>query len=399
MKSVSRRLSIGVATLACALGAGIVGCSPVEETYGRGKDDVRLNDGVSSVSAGTLPSATTSAIQEKQGEPRRGSTVCAKEHKAPQPLPVDLFIVMDTSSSLTYEQDLWTPLKSSVLSFLDDPKSNGLRVGLQFFPLRQGNSYVCDSATYAVPAVELAPLPSAVPALEQAIVQHADPWGATPMLTALRGAVSYLDNVMQKNPDSKTSILLVTDGFPNGKNCSNDTDQVAVVAEYLKQVRTGLDGDGNHLTHGISTFVIGLGELEDLNQLATAGGTQRAHLIRTKDANVSHDLSQALANVRQNNSQCEYKLPVPTNDEITSVDVRYTTANTASRSVEYVAGLSACTAAGGWFYDVAPAAGVVPTKLTLCPATCEQAKVEAASVDVAFLCASPDGASSGALLR
>jgi hypothetical protein len=70
------------------------------------------------------------------------------------------------------------------------------------------------------------------------------------------------------------------------------------------------------------------------------------------------------------------------------VNVKFTKADgTASVFPQAKGGASACDAGGGWYYDVDPAAGT-PTKITLCPASCDAVKAagSGSKVDVLLGC-------------
>ena len=66
--------------------------------------------------------------------------------------------------------------------------------------------------------------------------------------------------------------------------------------------------------------------------------------------------------------------------------MRLTTGTGGSISVGRVTSMTACTAAGGWSYDVNPATAT-PTEIDLCDAACEPVRADvAAQVDIVLGC-------------
>jgi hypothetical protein len=52
-----------------------------------------------------------------------------------------------------------------------------------------------------------------------------------------------------------------------------------------------------------------------------------------------------------------------------------------------VTGPDRCPATGGWYYDPPPASGTTPSRLVLCPATCDRLRADpAARVELVFGC-------------
>jgi hypothetical protein len=50
------------------------------------------------------------------------------------------------------------------------------------------------------------------------------------------------------------------------------------------------------------------------------------------------------------------------------------------------AGAASCDAGGGWYYDVPPAGGATPTKVVLCPTSCDAVKAAGGQIDVVVGC-------------
>ena len=83
---------------------------------------------------------------------------------------------------------------------------------------------------------------------------------------------------------------------------------------------------------------------------------------------------QALATIRGDALPCEYTLPVPKEGEpdYTKVNVLYTAGDGSDNVIKGVDDAGACDPKnGGWYYDVDPSGGEKPTKVIVCPKTCD----------------------------
>ena len=137
----------------------------------------------------------------------------------------------------------------------------------------------------------------------------------------------------------------------------------------------------------VPTFVIGVGsELGALNQIAQAGGTTSAYLVDT-GGNVTQQFIDALNEIREA-GVCTFQIPEPTGGDVLDFDRVNVTLidpddpnNTVS--VPYVGSLGACDpTSGGWYYDNTGA----PTKIILCPASCNQVRATDWNIQVELGC-------------
>lgn len=248
------------------------------------------------------------------------------------------------------------------------------------------NATICDVAQYAAPAVAIASLPGAAAGLVASIDARM-PVGDTPTGPALRGAIQQARAWATAHPDHRVVTVLATDGLPT--QCTPDTiDAVAALA------RAGVSQ-----TPSINTFVIGvfgpkdvaIGAPENLDSIAQQGGTNQAFIVDTQK-DVTAQFQAALDTIRGARLACEFQVPEPTTggtlDYYGEVNVQFTTA-TEKKFVPFVDDAVRCDpSAGGWYYDVKRDAGMMPTKIIACPATCSefQAAPNGSSVGVALGC-------------
>jgi len=120
---------VGVVTV--ALGAALLGAACGSEDSSEFKDP-SLTGGNGTTSGGTLNSADGSAVAPEL-------TGCATEQKKATPLPLDLYVMLDTSGSMYTQVSAGVSkdkaVKDALDAFVTDPGSAGIGIGLNFFPL------------------------------------------------------------------------------------------------------------------------------------------------------------------------------------------------------------------------------------------------------------------------
>ena len=291
---------------------------------------------------------------------------CATETQKAEPLPLDIYIMLDKSGSMGGGK--WTSTVSAITSFVNDSQSAGIGVGLDFFP----DSPQCSPSTYSNPSVPINVLPGNAGSVIGAL-GGTSPNGGTPTVPAMQGALSYAQTHAIKNPDHVVVIVLATDGQPN--DCSSSVGAASGIAQQ------GVNGSPK-----ILTFVIGVGSaLSNLNQIAQAGGTNAAFIVDTS-GNVGQQFIDALNKIRGAALACEYLIPTPEGGVVDhqKVNVTFTPLGGQPETWPKYANQAACPAAGnGWYYDNDAA----PTKILLCPSTCSMVKNTKGQVDVLFGCA------------
>jgi hypothetical protein len=305
---------------------------------------------------------------------------CVANVQEGEAIPVNLHFLVDRSGSMTcplgaagqtcglgnngapnnrMPPDRWSAILDALNAFVSAPASSGIGIGLQFFPLtganggNGNNNAACNVMSYQIPAVAFDILPAAAARFSMALAGTM-PGGNTPTTPALTGALQFASGQRVANPGREVSVVLVSDGIPNGCNAS--------VANAAMAAATAVAA-----TPSIKTYVIGVGPaLQSLDQIAVGGGTQRAYLVDT-GADVATQFRQALDAIAAP-IRCDYAIPTTPGKVLDYGSVNIETrvgANGTPQITQKVPDAASC-GAGGWFYD-SPTA---PTKITLCPSTC-----------------------------
>ncbi|MCA9598967.1 MAG: VWA domain-containing protein [Myxococcales bacterium] len=302
-------------------------------------------------------------------------SACAAETAEAKPVPVNMYLMLDRSGSMSGK---WGAATSAISTFVSDPAAAGLRVALAYFPTDQDD---CDPLSYSTPQVPLGELtkdPAPADAQEQklsASLSATGVTGLTPMFPAWVGTLGYCTSVAKKHPKEKVIAVLLTDGSPTGCDSKTNTiDQIAALAASAYAD-----------TPPIVTFAIGLeGSQEaEIKQVAQAGGGQ-AFFIGS--SNLQADLQQKLNEIAGGELSCEYLLPeTGKNGDPTDpgkVNVVYYGGGGSNQELVKVKDAASCTL-NGWYYDD----NQNPTRIYLCPATCSSVQNDSgAKVQVLLGC-------------
>lgn len=279
---------------------------------------------------------------------------CGAVEEQGKATPLSLYIVFDKSSSMVGTK--WDSGKAGLGAFVSDPAQAGTTVALNFFPLPDEST--CDQFKYKTPVVPFGELPgNAMPVIDAIAAESPDGF-KTPIYPALGGAILACADALQQKPGSACAVMLVTDGAPVGPAplCGGVNPEDPLVIANLAQ--TGLN------QFGIRTFVIGLQgvPIDTANLIAKAGGTDAAIVVGS--VNVQQEFQNALAKARGKALPCDYELPATMFDP-GFVNVAYSPSSGAP-DVKLLQDKN-CKNGVGWYYDNI----VTPTKISLCPATCD----------------------------
>ena len=279
----------------------------------------------------------------------------------------------------------WDPVVAATRSFFEDQASTGLFASLTAFPSADDEDERCESTSYTSPDVAMAELPSAAFGEALAAIREDDWRGGTPTLSAVQGVLEYVRAHRVDHP-GRYALVLVTDGYPQGCD-DDDIDSVeAAVRDVADEIPTYVigvrnpplvDADGDAAPDTVS----------NLTGVAEAGGTERAFLIDTGDADKTlADFRGAIDEIRGVALACNLSVPAAPDGRVFQKDQVVVSYQSGAARTELVYDES-CTAAGAWHYDDL----AQPSQVILCPATCSavQAGHEAelgAQLEVGFTC-------------
>jgi len=304
------------------------------------------------------PDAQLGTIALDDGE------VCGGQVSTAETVPFDMFIMLDQSTSMDVQLapglTRWQAVTDAIVNFLHTPDAAKLRVGIQYFGLPSTGlgSTSCESASYAVPAVEIGALsdPAVVDALTASIRAHR-PSSTTPTGPAMQGALAHARAWADAHPERPTIVVLATDGFPS--TCEpTDTSVIAqslVAPELMKMPK-------------VKTFVIGAAkeDLSSLSAISRAGGTGQAVVI-ADSAQSTKQISDAFVRISHTDLACSYTLPQLDGGKVDPdrVNVRFTAPGKEPTLLRLVTPTT-CSS-GGFYYD----SDVAPTKVFLCAPSCD----------------------------
>jgi hypothetical protein len=360
-----------------------------------------------------------------------GLEECAKDAQVADLTPVDLVVMFDQSGSMNGMvggDTVWGLVTKAFTDFVEAPGTEGLSVGLQYFPLPdgscvscnncflpdlqvtdqttgqcccsppsgqscaladgtpcptggicfQGSCYsgganaTCNAAAYAALEVPIEALPANAPAVVASLMNHS-PNGLTPTAPALKGAVDAAVARAKANPEHIVAVVFASDGVPT--EC--DPQDIGEIAQ--------ISGDALAGSPSVRTYVIGIGDVMALNAIAKAGGTDSAFLV-SANGNAGQQFLDAMTEIKGSLLACEFNIPPPSMGQLdyNLVNVQFTPDGDAAKVVPKVGSAAECGANAGWYYDN-PAA---PAKIVLCDATCEIVKsASKAGIEIVFGCA------------
>jgi len=326
---------------------------------------------------------------------------CIGENFEGENIPLDIYVMFDLSCSMSCSVNKqgccrrddpvpledWRiqPVRQAMRSFLQDPLSAGIGVGLGFFgdhsSAEDNDPAICNVENHSDATVPIGQLPDAAAQLIDAL-EAGEPQGGTPTHLAIDGACVYTSDWRQQNPSHKVVILLVTDGVPEA--ACNANIQLATTA-----ASNCYEGG-----RGIPTYVLGVvannnNSLTQLNQIAEAGGTNQAYL--TDSGNIAGSVLAALNAIRADATiPCTLPIPEPKNGRMLDYDyVNLGICNAAGDNVPtyYVPDEGSCGEAGTWYYEDTPSGRVIQ----LCDLTCKTVTISGSKLFFSVGCKRNDG--------
>ncbi|MEQ9317525.1 MAG: vWA domain-containing protein [Polyangiaceae bacterium] len=358
----TRFIGLLTSTALSLLVAGAVGC-------GAGSDDSQISggdpSGPGSGGAGTGQGGAGAAGETggaggdggafnpvgSGGMGQGGMETCLATEAEADKKPLDMIIVWDRSGSMSGAK--WTGTQNAVTQFVNDPASEGVSVGLNFFPPLDLANDECAAGTYNPPQVALELLPMGAQTLVD-VINMTSPTGLTPTYGGLFGTLQFLTAHKDANPGHAVVAVLASDGSPT--SCNTSTAAIAGLAQSAFNY------------NGVRTYAIAIqgSDLNALNQIAMAGGTDAALDVTS---NISL-FQQKMEEIRADALGCDYIIPEqPPGEEFDpqKLNIKYTPMGMgSSQTIPNVANEAACGNSPGWYYDDP----VNPTQVFLCPASC-----------------------------
>ncbi len=377
-----------VVTLAFSSACGSASSSGGNNTGGTGNSAASGNGG-------------TGAGVQLDGGSGTGGTLsgCATESHTGELVPVDMFVMLDRSGSMQ-DNGKWGQVTGAIQQFVDLPNLTKLGMGIGFFPAPPAvppptgacvfpepcgfyecvpifnacGGFIapndsCVATDYQTPSVPIADLPGVGAQIKTAMSGQTPAGDITPIPPALEGAIDYATMWALAHTDRVTVVVLATDGEPNGCVPGAVSDAAAHAAEGLAQVPS------------VRTYVIGVGDLAALNEIAAAGGTKQ--VIPVSAGNAGADFLKALDEIRGAVS-CQYVLPLSAGGDVDplKVNLGWTPEGGSQEIIPHVAGAGSCAGNPGWYYDDPND----PKQVLLCPATCDLVTNTKGSLNVVFGC-------------
>jgi len=245
----------------------------------------------------------------------------------------------------------------------------------QPFPYTCSNFTSCDTARYAEPGVAIDRSSTRADQLISSLRAQV-PLGATPTGPALAGALAQSQSWANQHPERQMVTVLATDGFPT-------VCEPLEIPELAELARGGLP---------VRTFVIGVFSDEDLDtdgrerldQIASAGGSERALVVNTA-GDLTSEFLAALNQIRSTAVSCDFSLDAGARLDFDRVNLRLLDAAGSARELLNVGDAAACGDQPGWHY-VRDDSGV-PVQVSVCPSSCEELRSGKASAELQIGCA------------
>jgi hypothetical protein len=282
-------------------------------------------------------------------------------------LPVDLFALVDSSSSMREATSTgvskWYATKAALRDFLHSAPV-GLGFGLSLFPTPGDDTASCVTQHYrdaSLPIADVSQMSGG--ALDQ--LEAVTPQGQTPTAPALTAALELATDHALEHRDRSVVVVLATDGLPT--TC--DPVDVRALAELT---RGALRGSAHVRTLVVASRSLTGSDQSSFDTIAAAGGTGRALSIDPR-ADFSAQLSQALGAAATKRVTCDLALPEPPRGERIDYDAVNVVLSAKGSRITFprVEDAESCGAAGGWYYDVDPTLGA-PFRLNMCKASCDR---------------------------
>jgi hypothetical protein len=290
--------------------------------------------------------------------------VCVGTRVDAEALPVDLFAVLDGSSSMddatSSGVSKWYATKAAFQDFLGRAPE-GLGFGLSLFPVPGDEAPSCSAARYREAALSIQDV-SEIAGSAIAKLDAVTPWGSTPTAPAFTAALELAAAHGASHPERSVVVVLATDGLPTA--CA--PTEASALAELAKQA---LDGPAHVRTLVVASTSLASSDTRGFESIAAAGGTLRPVLLQPR-GDFAKQLGEVLDATAARQVACDLALPEPPPGKRLDYDAVNVVLESEERAkLPRVADAGSCGSAGGWYYDVDPVLGA-PSRLSVCKSSC-----------------------------
>jgi hypothetical protein len=343
--------------------------------------------------AGGFALPDSSVEQDTGTVPTTSDAACAADKRNSTPVRKDIIVVFDTSSSMSCDTaDQGCPdnkdgtvsgmsrigaIRNAISGFVNAPETAEIRVGLDVFPPALDGAEQCgwDYSKLDIPIAPAKDNAGTFGTVLGGLTPHLN----TPTEQVLTGAYKAGKEYITANPDRAVAVVLVTDGMPFA--CDNDKTG----ARSAALAKAAFEGGPS-----IETYVVGMGAVATLDAIALAGTGGATHYIEANADATAKIL--ALLKAVSTAITCNYTIPTggKTLDYgLVNVEAKVGAAGNVENVYAVSDGSKCAAAKGGWYYDIKPNPPMaVPTKITLCPETCDPLKAtEGSTLQVLIGCA------------
>ncbi len=349
--------------MSCAVDGPKVGIDDGGAPHGTGGYGLGSGDGGVAFPSGSADTSTGSG----------GDCAAVSSEATANLQPADIIIVVDTSGSMSQEAK-WT--QANLPSFVQTITASGIDAHVILI----ADADMCvsqplGSGTCGCPGGDES-LPS-----YRHVCEHV---GSHDALTRVVQAYpKYKDSL---RPNATKTIAVISDDDSN-LGAAQFLQQMSALDPLFQKLKfDAIVSSADPFDFGSKCFLLSAAEGKIYKELVGQTGGVMGDLCEQKFDAVFQDMATGVINDSQ--ISCEYQIPVPPDGEVINfekVNVQFVAhPNAQPQTIYYVAGgAAACNSNGGWYYDNPSQ----PTKLTLCPQSCQAVQgSQDGRVDVLFGC-------------